>query len=185
MNLVRRTGIVLVPLFAVGLLPGVAYANHGGQATTGVLNTAKWQVCRAGTSAGIDATNRALHLIKASTVDPVGVPCSSGGQNVNVWSTDTVDSPHHYGATYCTGTYNSTNNRCSSKTVWLFANSIEVAANPAKQWQQTACHELGHVGGLGHRPSGVTTSCLASGESPPIYTIYDSHDIASLNDSYS
>jgi len=183
MRFARRLGAALMVCAAVQVPHGTAHADHGDQFVNGALNTPTWKVCRSGVSAGVDATDRAMDLIDDSEADPTAVSCSSGNQNVSVWSTDSLYSTA-YGRTDCTGTFNSTNHRCSSMTVFLYAATIATAPEPAKQWQKTACHELGHVGGLGHRPSGVLTSCLAQGDSPPIFTIYDSHDLHSLNDTY-
>lgn len=158
-----------------------AHANHGGTASSGVLNTHYWKVCRAGFTPGVNSIDRALDMLRANTsIRPTVVSCTSGNQNVSAWSTNT--SYTWLGRTSCTGIHNSTNNRCSSKTVWLNAPVIRAAPNPVKQWQKTAAHEMGHVGGLGHRYT--NTSCMRQGYSPPIYTIYDSHDCGSLNVTY-
>lgn len=184
MKIIRGSALVSFLLAAAFLPIGSAYADHGGMFPEGNLNTVSWKVCRAGTTAGVNSTDGALGLIDAAVVNPTIVSCSSGNQNVNVWATSdpTVT---YFGITECSGIYNSTNNKCSSMTVKLISDTITTAPDPVKQWQKTACHELGHVGGLGHRPTTVITSCLVQGDSPPIYTIYDTHDINSLNDTYS
>lgn len=169
---------IAVVIAVSGISP--ALADHAKQASTGILNTPVWKVCRNGLEPGINATDTAMRLINATEVSASAVGCASGNQNVNVHAQEYLEP--WLGATTCSGTYNSSNNRCSSKTVRLNARTIRATADPVKNWNTTACHELGHVGGLGHRP--IDETCLSEADSPPAWTIYDSHDRGSLNLTY-
>lgn len=147
----------------------------------GALNTASWKICRNGIVSGMNAVDNTLPKLNVTDVSASAVSCTSGNQNVNVHSVD-LGNTAYFGFTYCSGTFNSTNNRCSSMTVYLNATAIRATSRPATQWNKTACHELGHVGGLGHRP--ISETCMAAGQSPPVWSIYDSHDRGSLNLNY-
>jgi hypothetical protein len=85
-----------------------------------------------------------------------------------------------YGLTECTswGSYPD----CYSKTVRINDERISNQAQPQTQYNKTSCHEMGHVGGLGHR--GVETSCMTQGAAPPISEYMDSHDMNELHATY-
>ncbi len=197
MKSVNRSGVsrltALIVAVGASLIAGVmvatgAVADHAdppdaGEEGYGVgaLNTATWKICRNGIVSGMNAVDNTLPKLNVTDVSASVVSCASGNQNINVHSIEYWDTSVG-GATACSGTFNSTNNRCSSMTVVLNATAIRATPEPAKQWNKTACHELGHVGGLGHRP--INETCMASGVSPPVWTIYDAHDRGSMNLTY-
>jgi hypothetical protein len=66
------------------------------------------------------------------------------------------------------------NGLCGHKQVRLNGRTITTTA----QWEKTACHEFGHVGGMGHRSTDA--SCMRSGASPPIARTFA--DLTELRD---
>lgn len=152
---------------------GPAFASHGAGAASGKLNTAAWRVCNSGFTASIQATTAGLNAINATDVNPVQVGCPTN-YNVSVVGANYPDT--WYGLTSCNSAVSG--GLCSSKSVRLNGRTVTTT----QQWNKTALHELGHVGGLGHRTE--NSSVMAQGASPPVSGALDSHDVASLNANY-
>ena len=69
---------------------------------------------------------------------------------------------------------------CTWDYIELNARTLSEAEDPDHEWYQTACHEVGHVAGLGHR-DGAGTTCMDS------YTAsisLDQHDIDAIANTY-
>lgn len=81
-----------------------------------------------------------------------------------------------FGRTICSGSLSGT--ACSFKTVYLNLRT----AHTGQQRRKTATHELGHVGGLGHRTT--NNSVMTQGASPPVSQFWDAHDRNALNAQY-
>lgn len=176
--MVGRVAVVVVGLIpALSVCAPAAFASHGKTAASGYLAYSNWSVCNGGLEQGREGIVRAVNILNAETDVNASIG-SCDSENVSAWSGSYPES--WCGLTTCTAT--GTNGRCGRKVVRLNSSAIFASSNPAQQWNKTAIHEMGHVGGLGHR--NVSSSCMASGEAPPIVAVFDSHDIAELNATY-
>jgi hypothetical protein len=162
-------------LGGVGLAAGAtapAAASHGGTANTGILNTSDWRLCAPGFSppsrpaVGVNWGTAVWNAHPELTVTQV---CADF--NVFVQSASYPDS--WLGLTTCPGGLDASRN-CAEKFVALNARTIDATAEPVTQWKMAACHEFGHVGGLGHRTT--NDSCMVSNFAPPASTLPDQHD---------
>jgi hypothetical protein len=69
---------------------------------------------------------------------------------------------------------------CNSMWIGLNSRILDATADPLHEWKQTACHEVGHVAGLGHRDPDLT-SCMASATAS---AGIDQHDRDAISDTY-
>jgi hypothetical protein len=169
----KIVGGVFVVQVVVVMSAYQAKGVHAGEATTGTLNSATWRVCKSGLVAGQSATDHAMSQASRSQVSAYAVPCS-GTYNVSSRAANYPDT--WFGLTTCEG---GSGANCNFKYVRLNAARISSSG----QWRQVACHEFGHVGGLGHRST--LDSCMRSGQTmPPISETFDRHDIDALNNTY-
>lgn len=160
---------------ALSALP--SSANHRGEANSGVLNTRNWNICRNGPAGAVDgATDRAISLLNANThVNADQVGCSSDSINVHVYGAAFPDAV--YGTTYCV-IEGASAGKCKYKKVNMNSNYCTTSS----QWNKSTLHELGHVGGLGHRQT--NDSAMTSGAAPPVSGSFDDHDNEALNNEY-
>jgi hypothetical protein len=174
-SLRTRSALLACAALALALAAATpAQASHQNTASSGHLYTGNWNVCNAGVTAGVSATSWAMGQIGATDVNTTAVGCP-GSWNVSVQSLSYPDT--WYGLTSCNSAVSGTT--CTtSKYVRLNSRTITTT----QQWRKTALHELGHVGGLGHRT--VNASVMTQGASPPVSQFLDSHDVASLNAQY-
>lgn len=164
-----------IALLIVGISGAAAHAHHGDAANSGRLYTPIWQVCNDGAAAGVAATEWAMNQISITQVTAHSVACAGAFANVYVSSYNYPE--NWYGLTSCSGSI--TGSICSpAKDVRLNARTIATT----RQWQKTSLHELGHVAGLGHRPT--NTSAMTQGDSPPVSQYFDFHDREAINASY-
>lgn len=173
----RKRRSLMATIFALSLvLLGVgsaapAHASHG---TVPYLFTSSWNVCNAGTTAGVSATTWAIGQINNTNVSATQVSCTSTW-NVSVQSQ--AYASNNFGEAFCHGTVS--NRSCSpSYGVRLNTNTISTT----QQWQKTSLHELGHVAGLGHRSN--NNSAMTQGASPPVSRTFDAHDREVINATY-
>jgi hypothetical protein len=170
-------GVAIAPVEPAG-------ADHAGVANSGILNTGDWRVCgpgwRPGTLPEI-AFNWALAMWDQHADLTVHQDC--GNFNVNYAASSYPAT--WFGETTCPSGVGA-NRNCALKNVALNTNTLDAAANPTIQWKKTACHEFGHVGGLGHRdlPTPDLTSCMASGAAPPISAAPNAHDNDAIDQTY-
>lgn len=168
-------------IFAIGVVvmstvvvAAPAYASHEHTANTGVLNTANWQICVSGGAALQDGVAQAVAQLNPTDVNTTYVDCHAGTANVTVFTVNSTET--WQGLTEClTGVVNGL---CSLKSVKINTRLVSTQA----QFRMNACHELGHVAGLGHR--NTNASCMTQGNAPPIATTYDAHDLAAINATY-
>lgn len=171
---------------AIGPTPPAA-ADHAGVANTGILNTGTWRIYetlpwpagsnpKTGISWGIAVWNAHPDL----TVTNV----TQGGGTANVAVTAIGTADFWAGATTCTGTIDPVTRNCPAKYVHLNNTEIDAAPDPTATWKMVACHEFGHVGGLGHRTD-TLDSCMFDGlPSPPVLALPDPHDNAAIDATY-
>lgn len=163
-----------------------AGASHDHDEPSGVLNSPAWRVCTDGPAAfGPAAVNWATALynshpdLTVTQLGHVSSPACQTQMNLFVrydyFPLETWD-----GATVCF--HSAGGSSCNIKAVVLNGSAIEAAPNPGAQWKYAACHEFGHVAGLGDRP--VTSSCMMEGQSPPVALIPDSHDWDAISATY-
>jgi hypothetical protein len=171
----RRAITILLPLLvAVGLVGAVqvpAGASHRDQANSGHLNTGTWRVCVYAPGQGGSAASTGISRVNATAVN-ASETCSNANVSFNALSYP----DGWYGNTICSGTLTGTT--CTYKTVYL---NLRVAET-AQQRRKTSTHELGHVGGLGHRTTNA--SVMTQGASPPVSEFYDDHDVQALANQY-
>jgi hypothetical protein len=179
-TLARRvvTGGSAMALGGAGLLAGSmapAAADHGEASPTGVLYTHNWRLCEIVPAPPV-VTDTAKALWNN---DPdVNIVETCQDPNILMWSEPMDES--FFGATVCVGTTGSGD--CFQDWVWLNETMIETSSDPLWQHKKTACHELGHVGGLDHQFT--NDSCLTQGYAPPIMPIPDAHDYEAIDDTY-
>jgi hypothetical protein len=158
-----------------GLIVGTsapAEANHAGTANSGILDTTNWRVCanpaldsgpaRAGFQWATELWNDhpELSVVRTCTNSNVTYEVRSF---VETWR----------GLTTCPPGVDADRN-CAAKRVQMNTRTINLTPNPPSQYKKTACHEMGHVGGLNHRAE--ISSCMNEGLAPPTSQIPDQHD---------
>lgn len=145
-----------------------------------VLSTSSWAFCTdINTSGASDGYEHARSMWQNNTVLNIStVPSCAQGANAEWRSGQLVDS--WYGFVTC---QSQAGDYCNFSLVEINDRTIGQADNPTQQYNKTSCHEMGHVGGLGHR-SNTTLSCMVQGSSPPISTVPDSHDMDAMDLTY-
>jgi hypothetical protein len=168
---------------AAGATP--AAASHDHDHPTGALNTPSWRVCRddTPTAGGNLAVNWATALYNAHpelTVVQQGFGAACPNPNLFVIDEYWPDTMDHL--TIC---FAGTPDNCGFKVVGLNATLNDAGPDPVAQWKKTACHEFGHVAGLGDRfDPFYTGSCMLPGTAPPVAAIPDAHDFDAISVTY-
>ncbi len=171
------TALVVGAATAPLLFTAPAAADHRGGATTGVLNTVNWRVCSGDlmTPAVKDSMDRAISILNSRTAR-LNVRRVGACGDANVINSASTSPETYYGVTRCLDWGSGTN--CQQKFVFINTRTCSTA----RQKDKSTLHEMGHVGGLGHRFTNA--SVMTSGESPPIATTFDDHDVVALNNEY-
>lgn len=176
--------VVAASALALVVLLFISYpvsGSHGGQSDTWVLDSSEWRACvntnSSGATQGWDHARSQFDSI--SNISASSWYCNDPGYNVN-WNSGNYGVDNWYGSASCTdwGSYPD----CYHNVVRINDERISGMQDPQRQYNKTSCHELGHVGGLGHR--GVETSCMSQGSSPPISEYLDAHDRTAVYDTY-
>lgn len=163
-----------------GLVMGTpAHADHAEGAVTGVLDTTDWRVCNMTGAFGISELSKDTAIALWNNSSELNVVDACTSNNVYWFAQWSPES--WYGATICAAWHSGGD--CAAKQITMNTRRLDAAADPTWQWKKTACHEMGHVGGLGHR-DGEPGSCMASGAAPPIVAYPDDHDYAAIEDTY-
>jgi hypothetical protein len=173
---------------AAGATP--AAASHDHDHPSGPLNSPTWRVCQDDTPTfgGIVAVNWAVALynshadLDVARLEGTGSAClSQSGANVFVVDEYWADTMDHFTVCYSPGGPAN----CHLKVVGLNATLNDAAADPVAQWKKSACHEFGHVAGLGDRSDAFYTgSCMLPGTAPPVAQIPDAHDMDAIAVTY-
>jgi hypothetical protein len=162
-------------LGGVGLAVGTAVpaeADHGATANSGILYTDNWRVCPLGYDPATVPSQAADWAIGLWNSNPdITVTRNCSGSHVIISNASFPDT--FFGNTWCEGGLDAARN-CQLKRLEMNTRTLDAAPNPGAQWKKTACHEMGHVGGLGHRFT--DSSCMTQGASPPIVIVPDQHD---------
>lgn len=152
-----------------------ANATHASQANSGKLNSANWRICLAVSAGGSTAVDAAIARIDSTIISATVVNCQAGSPNVTSYTNDYPET--WYGLTTCDGAFSG--GLCTYKATYLNLRT----ATTAQQRRKSATHEYGHVAGLGHRDGDFTT-CMASGDSPPVSEYLENHDVSAIALSY-
>jgi|GEM_PF-6418839 len=163
--------LTLSLLLGLTLAAAPAGASHNNGASTGTLNSKNWKICVYAPNGGGSAASAGVNRVDATDVNATET-CSNSNVSFNALTYP----DGWYGSTICSGTLSS--GSCTYKTVYL---NLRTAVS-GQQRRKTATHELGHVGGLGHRSADA--SAMKQGESPPISEYFDDHDENALNNKY-
>jgi hypothetical protein len=150
---------------------GPAEAWH--QEVYPVLNTPNWTLCAPGYS---PPSRPAVAVNWATAVwdqhPELTVTQVCGGFNVFVQSFSYAED--WFGLNVCE-TWSGPD--CTGMSIYLNARVIDATADPVHEWKQTACHEVGHIAGLGHRDPELT-SCMASATASAGPDQHDFDDVA-------
>lgn len=158
----------------VGPIVEPAFASHG---NAGPLyywpgTPTQWNVCYDDlTSYGVTATDHGRGQVDQTDVDTTA-SCSSFRIVVN----DEAYGEGWYGTATCMSWANYP--LCYQARVRF--DTVSLGKN-VELWKKVGCHELGHVGYLGHRNNDDWT-CMRQGDTGYLY--FDGHDWASMNANY-
>lgn len=88
----------------------------------------------------------------------------------------------YYGLTLCIDTSGTSGGRqCQQATIQLNPSALNAANNPGSARNVTACHEVGHTGGLWHATPGHTDCMEVQNDPSGQNAHYDGHHEDHLN----